>query len=150
MYSFTSRTNRLTHGAAFQLALLSNTCAHRAVRRVGLERARARVVCGVRGAAATSHGAVAPAASWCPCPTIVRSPGADVAGVSPVLVQMRQASAKPRCRCGRAEPSPGADVAGVSPVPVKTWAGCRFDTQARRYTFGACVRRRNSSAAAAH
>ena len=114
MYSFTSRTNRLTHGAAFQLALLSNTCAHRAIRRVGLERARARVVCGVRGAAATSHGAVAPAASWCPCPTIVRSPGADVAGASPVLVQMWQASAKPRCRCGRREPSPSEDVGRLS------------------------------------
>jgi hypothetical protein len=63
-----------------------------------------------------------------------RSPGADVAAVSPVPVQMwagrAQSScrwlARSRCRCGsgepqsrrrfgRAEPSPGADVAGVSP-----------------------------------
>jgi hypothetical protein len=35
------------------------------------------------------------------------SPGADVAGVSPVPVQMW----------------PGADVAGVSPVPVQMWPG---------------------------
>ena len=40
------------------------------------------------------------------------SPGADVAAVSPVSVQMWQ-------RCG--EPSPGADVAGVSPVPAQMW-----------------------------
>ena len=44
------------------------------------------------------------------------SPGSDVAGVSPVPVQMWQGSAQSRCRCGRGEPSPGADVAGVSPV----------------------------------
>jgi hypothetical protein len=52
----------------------------------------------------------------------VRSPGADVAGVSPAPVQMRKGRAHSRCRSGRGEPSPGADVAGVSPVPVQMWA----------------------------
>ncbi len=46
----------------------------------------------------------------------VRSPGADVAGVSPVPVQMWQRRARSQCRCGRGAPSPGADVAGVGPV----------------------------------
>ena len=42
-----------------------------------------------------------------------RSPGADVAGVSPV-----------RCRCGSSGPSPGADVAAVGPVPAQMWQQC--------------------------
>ena len=36
-------------------------------------------------------------------------PGADVAGVSPVPVQMCQECAESQCRCGRGEPSPGTD-----------------------------------------
>jgi hypothetical protein len=51
------------------------------------------------------------------------SPGADVAGVSPVPVQMWQGRAQSRCRCGRGEPSPGADVAEVSLVPMRMWQG---------------------------
>ncbi len=46
------------------------------------------------------------------CGTGEPSPGADVAGGSPVPVQM--------CT---GEPSPGADVAGVSPVPAQMWHG---------------------------
>ena len=42
------------------------------------------------------------------------SPGADVAGVSPVPSQMWQGRAKSQCRCGRGEPSPGADAGDVS------------------------------------
>ena len=37
-------------------------------------------------------------------------PGADVAGVRPKPVQMREGG-----------PSPGADVVGVSPVPARMW-----------------------------
>ena len=51
------------------------------------------------------------------------SSGADVAGASPVPVQMWQGFARSRCRCGRGEPGPDADVAGVSPVPVQMWQG---------------------------
>jgi hypothetical protein len=49
------------------------------------------------------------------------SPGADVAGVVPVPVQMWQKRAQSRCRCGRDEPGPGEDVAGhkgASPAPL--------------------------------
>jgi hypothetical protein len=55
--------------------------------------------------------------------TRAANPGADVAGASPVPVQMWQGRAQSRCRCGRGEPSPGADVAGASPVPVQMWQG---------------------------
>ncbi len=41
------------------------------------------------------------------------SPGADVAGVGPVPVQMWLGWAQSQCRCGRGEPSPGADVCGI-------------------------------------
>ncbi len=70
------------------------------------------------------------------------SAGADVAGVSPVPVQMwaggarswcrcGRGRAQSRCRCGGGEPSPGADVApgpvadaaGASPVRVQMWRG---------------------------
>ncbi len=51
------------------------------------------------------------------------SPGADVGGVDPVLVQMWAGWAQSRCRCGRGEPSPGADVGGVDPVPAQMWHG---------------------------
>jgi hypothetical protein len=77
------------------------------------------------------------------------SPGADVAGVGPVPVQMgldrpgpradagvfrmnrlrqsphRRGRSEPqsRRRCGGGAPSPGADVAGVRPVPVQMWQG---------------------------
>jgi hypothetical protein len=51
------------------------------------------------------------------------SPGADVAGASPVPAQMWQGRAQSWCGCGRGEPSPGADVAGASPVPVRMWQG---------------------------
>jgi hypothetical protein len=47
-----------------------------------------------------------------------KSPGADVAGMSPVPAQMWQG-----------EPCPGADVAGASAVPVRVWRGrdkCRW------------------------
>jgi hypothetical protein len=43
-----------------------------------------------------------------------RSPGAHVAGVSPVPVQMCEGQAQSRCRCPRGEHSPGADVGGAS------------------------------------
>ena len=46
-------------------------------------------------------------------PGVRPSPGADVAGVSPVPAQMWHG----------VRPSPGADVAGVSPVPAQTWSG---------------------------
>ena len=42
-----------------------------------------------------------------------RSPGADVAWVSP----------SPGVDVAGVSPSPGADVAGVSPVPVQKWQG---------------------------
>ena len=48
---------------------------------------------------------------------VLPSPGAEVAGVSPVPVQMWQRCAQSRCRCGSGTPSPGADVAAVRPVP---------------------------------
>jgi hypothetical protein len=57
--------------------------------------------------------------SRCRCGRGEPSPGADVAGVSPVPVQMWQGRGQSRCRCGKVEASPGADVAGVSPVPVR-------------------------------
>ena len=60
----------------------------------------------------------------------VPSPGADVAGVSPVPVQMFVAvspvlaqmwagGAQSRRRCATGEPSRGADVAGLSPRPLQ-------------------------------
>jgi hypothetical protein len=61
------------------------------------------------------------AQSRCRCGRDEPSPGADVGGMSPVPVQMRQGRAQSRCRCGRGEPSPGADVAGVGPIPVQMW-----------------------------
>ena len=59
------------------------------------------------------------AQSWCRCGRGGPSPGADVAGVGsvavqmwaavgPVAVQMWQGRAQSRCRCGRGEPSPSA------------------------------------------
>ncbi len=60
------------------------------------------------------------------------SPGADVAGASPVPVQMWQGQAQSWCRCGCGEPSPGADVAGVSRVPVQMCQG-----RAQSYVAGA-------------
>jgi hypothetical protein len=51
------------------------------------------------------------------------SPGADVAGASPVPAQMWQGRAQSRRRCGRGERSPGADVAGASAVPAQVWQG---------------------------
>ncbi len=60
------------------------------------------------------------------------SPGADVAGVSPVPVQMWQGRAQSRRRCGRGEPSPGADVwTGVSPVPVQMCGQGRAQSRCR-------------------
>jgi hypothetical protein len=50
-----------------------------------------------------------------------RSPGADVAAVSAILVQMWPGRAQSRCRCGSGERNPSTDVAGVSPVPVQMW-----------------------------
>ena len=49
------------------------------------------------------------------------TPGADVAGVSPLPAQMWQGRAQVRNRCGRGrvEPSPGANVAGGGPSPGK-------------------------------
>jgi hypothetical protein len=44
------------------------------------------------------------------------SPGANVAGASPVPVRMWRGRAQSRCGCGGGEPSPGADVGGVSRV----------------------------------
>ncbi len=52
-----------------------------------------------------------------------RSYGADVAGVSPIRVQMWAGGAQSRCRCGRASPVPVQMWAGVSPVPVADVAG---------------------------
>jgi hypothetical protein len=91
------------------------------------------------------------AQSRCRCGRGEPSPGADVAGVSPVPVPMWRgqkaaqylgrcrppqppprtrgmpkcpaARAKLPCRCGRRGPTPGADVAGASPVPVQMWQG---------------------------
>jgi hypothetical protein len=51
------------------------------------------------------------------------SPSADVAGASPLPVQMWHGRAQSHCRCGMGEPSPSADVAGASPVPVQMWQG---------------------------
>ncbi len=72
--------------------------------------------------ASTARTARAP---WCPrrCGRGGPSPGADVAGVGPVPVQMWPGWAQSRRRCGRDGPSPGADVAGVGPVPVQMWPG---------------------------
>jgi hypothetical protein len=64
------------------------------------------------------------AGAWAACAsqTLPGYPhGADVGGVSPVLVQMWRD--EPWCRCGGGEPSLGADAAGVSPVPVQMWQG---------------------------
>ena len=55
-----------------------------------------------------------PAQSRCRCGTGGPSPGADVATVSRVPVQMWRGRAESRRRCGRREPSLGADVAGLS------------------------------------
>ncbi len=51
------------------------------------------------------------------------SPGADVAGVSLVPVQMWRGRAQSSCYCGRGEPSVGADMAAVSPIVVLLWQG---------------------------
>ena len=55
----------------------------------------------------------------CTCGRGEPSPGADVAGASPVPVRMWQRWAQSRCNCGRGEPSAGADVAAARPAPVE-------------------------------
>ncbi len=49
------------------------------------------------------------------------SPGADVAGVSPVPAQMWQGWAESRRRCGSRERGVGACVGGVGRVPAQMW-----------------------------
>ena len=63
------------------------------------------------------------AQSRCRCGRGEPSPGADVAGVSPVLVQMWQGRAPSQPSCGRGEPSPSPVVAGASPVPAQLGQG---------------------------
>ena len=63
------------------------------------------------------------------CGSGAPSPGADVAAVCPVPVQMWQRCAQSRRRCGSGAPSPGADVAAVCPVPAQMWQRC---AQSRR------------------
>jgi hypothetical protein len=55
--------------------------------------------------------------SRCRCGRGEPSPGAYVAVVCPVPVQMWEGRAQSRCRCGRGEPSPVVDVAVPSPFP---------------------------------
>jgi hypothetical protein len=57
-------------------------------------------------------------ASWLPQTWY---PGADVAGVSPIPLQVGPGGVE--SPCGTNEPSPGADVPGVSPVSVQMWHG---------------------------
>jgi hypothetical protein len=79
-----------------------------------------------RRCAAQSRPSSRYAQSCCRCGRGAPSPGADVAGTSPVLLQMWQGRARSPCRCGRGEPGPAAYVdegSGVSPAPLHTRKG---------------------------
>ncbi len=90
----------------------AHTCAIQLVAAAALRRPRALLRPKPQHAHA-DHGPMLRGESRCRCGRGEPSPGADVAGVRPVPVQMGQCC----------EASPGADVAGARPVPVQMWQG---------------------------
>jgi hypothetical protein len=75
------------------------------------------VLCGTLLRLSAVHCGRGEPQSRCRCGRGEPGRGADVAGVGPVPMQMRQGRAQSRRSCGRGEPSRSADVGGVSPSP---------------------------------